>query len=784
MEDLAVELGSGRPFWDLEFDKWQCLATPSWITFTWRALSSSPLSLHGPAPLIKPQRINDIYLMDMFVDADLPPDQLKSLNDVRMYKQVTLLSDICSADGSFIVDSFLSSEAPKHPSSIEWPRCYRPSPHQFTLWKSTLLACFVTPHATHKRLLHPLGTWLASCDLYWEWWFSQSLNCLLKRTPDQWILHPFQRTQYQRDYFHPSVNATQVLPPDAVRATVSSHGPRVRLLNTSAPTPVIPNDTPTSLHDIIAHLPPEQKWAICYIDAPSGTLPVAQAISSFQCFAVTDASLKDGCGTAAFILVGASNDHAIRAVNLVPGPIPNGNSFRCELSGIYGILVVIHIVCTIHNITSGSVHLRCDNRSSLRVFEPWFIPDPNSDSFDLINAIWQMLRTSPLKWTAEWVRGHQDKLGPVHDRFALLNCDMDELATQYRAQVIQANPTYSPPTLHLAHEGWSIWCDEEKIHSPTSTTLYDCIYRPRILKYWTDPHRLLHEPRLSDAAISIVDWDAVDTFMKALPAGKRRWCTKNASENCGVGITLKAWKKQHDDECPLCRSPENTTHVLRCTAQDSSTIWDESLHNLSLIMLDYSTPIDLHDAVLSRLNDWRNHVPFSDPPEWHPHLRDLIHSQDLIGWKNFLEGLPSTQWTPFMASHFTSIDSHASPTKWLSAILRAVHDVAWNQWQYRNRFLHEEGVPRQLRAVSLLHQQITQEFLRGPEDLPPVDHRFFQAPLHSLLSRATTFKQSWYLNVTAARDLQAHRTAALGVDRAESVGNARLTHWIRTGRLQ
>jgi hypothetical protein len=74
--------------------------------------------------------------------------------------------------------------------------------------------------------------------------------------------------------------------------------------------------------------------------------------------------------------------------------------------------------------------------------------------------------------------------------------------------------------------------------------------------------------------------------------------------------------------------------------------------------------------------------------------------------------------------------------------------------------------------------------LRGVQDLPAADHHYFSNSLQYLLSRSTSYKKHWYTNVLSARQCQDRRIAAAGVDRSESIANARLVHWIRTGRLQ
>ena len=109
MENLILELGSGTPFWQLDPIPWSPLATPSWVAATWCHLAKTDLSLQGPMPQMKAQREHDVFIMDSFMTLELSEETLISLNDVRMFKQVTRLSDITSADGTTILETFLSS---------------------------------------------------------------------------------------------------------------------------------------------------------------------------------------------------------------------------------------------------------------------------------------------------------------------------------------------------------------------------------------------------------------------------------------------------------------------------------------------------------------------------------------------------------------------------------------------------------------------------------------------------------------------------------------------------
>ena len=99
----------------------------------------------------------------------------------------------------------------------------------------------------------------------------------------------------------------------------------------------IPVTVPGSLHDAISQLEESARWAICQASCPDQGLHLASQIQSGTAYAVSDGSLKVCFGTSAFILSGTDRRFDCRAVNIVPGPLTDGDSNRCELAGLYGI---------------------------------------------------------------------------------------------------------------------------------------------------------------------------------------------------------------------------------------------------------------------------------------------------------------------------------------------------------------------------------------------------------------------------------------------------------------
>jgi hypothetical protein len=140
---------------------------------------------------------------------------------------------------------------------------------------------------------------------------------------------------------------------------------------------------------------------------------IAAAIRNGSALAVSDGGLKFGLGTAAFVIEGNNEQGRIRGVNQVPGPIKEGDSHRCEMSGLYAVSVLIKEICCLHKIEEGSITICCDNTTALQIFEPEYLPNPKQPNFDLTSACWHLKTTSPIQWKAVHVKGHQDRTKPI-----------------------------------------------------------------------------------------------------------------------------------------------------------------------------------------------------------------------------------------------------------------------------------------------------------------------------------------------------------------------------------
>ena len=571
------------------------------------------------------------------------------------------------------------------------------------------------------------------------------------------------------------------MPRDLIRASVISdrRHRRVKLSNLGQATLIPPIAPPTSLYQSLERLPEDSRWAVKYMDIPDDGITLAEAIRSNQAIGVSDGSLKFSAGTAAFVFEGSSSFNRIRGVTDVPAPVSQGDSHRPELTGLFAMVIFINALCLYHRISDKglTMTIACDNQHAIQVFDQGFLPDPRDKNFDLVHALWATVKESPISWQCRHVKGHQDRHSSTFTRMERLNIEMDSLAKTYWRH-LYANPngpTISPQFRPLHNEIWSIWAGETKIVSPHRRKLYELLQDPVTQSYWTRHHRFTR-PRRED-----IDWDSVQSAMQRLPPARRKWITKQASENCGVGKTLLEWKFQTDDACPRCGSPEDTQHVLQCQGAGANENWMSNMCKLEASLTKLNTDPAIQTSLILCLNTWRNRSTLSTsllPRQIVP----VIRKQCQIGWKNFLHGLPVVDWRSLQHEYYQQHDIAGSSKKWAASLIVQLHHLAWGQWNHRNNAKYRVHKPREKLAMSILDRQITKELIAGVQDLPPGDRHHFRHNLMSLLRRNAPYKRAWFTNVTMARERQTRVNALNNEGVARSRETSLLLKYLKTGR--
>ena len=66
-------------------------------------------------------------------------------------------------------------------------------------------------------------------------------------------------------------------------------------------------------------------------------------------------------------------------------------------------------------------------------------------------------------------------------------------------------------------------------------------------------------------------------------------------------------------KCPRCLTDdESVNHVIRCQHKDATSCWNTSSEDIRMWMSSNNAIPGLAEAVLMRLSQWRNGLPFQD----------------------------------------------------------------------------------------------------------------------------------------------------------------------------
>jgi hypothetical protein len=333
------------------------------------------------------------------------------------------------------------------------------------------------------------------------------------------------------------------------------------------------------LWESLVALPINTIWAIknSYIAESDNGSYIATAIANNKDVAVSGGSQKTQMGTSAFTIEGPTKDKQIIGVNIAPDNIEDGDSQRCELSGIYAIVIMVNTVCEIHLITFGSITVGCNNISALQVFNDDYVFAPIQKDFDLLTAVQNKIHDSPISWIGHHIHGHQDNLNQSLDRWATMNVKMDSTAKAYW-NYLKESGYCGPVQFAIGGEQWYLWNGDKKLQQANNATLYNIIRAPRTTNWWVSnqPFGELYPPyqlgclcRCNAGPKHLPTTFHYKTFL-------RQW----THQYCSLRV-----EKQNTKLCPRRNQIKSPKHIWICRGKDTNHIWDNSLHRIRTWLL-------------------------------------------------------------------------------------------------------------------------------------------------------------------------------------------------------
>jgi hypothetical protein len=193
-------------------------------------------------------------------------------------------------------------------------------------------------------------------------------------------------------------------------------------------------------------------------------------------------------------------------------------------------------------------------------------------------------------------------------------------------------------------------------------------------------------------AFDEIAWPHVHrTLNEEVPRLFQVWACKQVM---GISATNKNLSRRHrdgrGDKCPCCTiHVETAEHIMVCPEVGRVETFMQSSQALEQWMEDADTDPDLVECIMKYVQG-RGTVTMASAVQNAPaRFQALGCLQDKIGWRQFLEGMVSTEIVALQRQFCAVNGSRMSLNKWSSGLITRLLEITHGQWLYCNFIVHD-----------------------------------------------------------------------------------------------
>ena len=770
-----LEIGVGIPFFQLPFDAWGHLTTPSWVKHLWQSCSRVAVDVkaatgaHWVPPL---QTAGDEYIMDRIV-ARYSRKACIKLNHCRRFLQLVTVSDLFLHDGRGIhPDLYRGKLASGRIPQYSWPDISAPSKSCWTLWKQFLRSEFAENRCIQmaEDVWHALPTY--SHDL--QCCFDGVAGNLYRCVESGWRVHEKLHAPRLRGVIAKcsleSVPIDGEPPASCVWVEVEETKEAVVILAESLREAAAMrrfeetesfDDVATDflcLENRLQALPPELKRLVGRVELPSdgGQALVDALRNGQQLFGVSDGSAAGGAATHGWKLARRPRDQAsIQGSGPVDGRNPT--PFRAEMQGQLAILIVSSLLVANRGIPKARIISLCDNKATLRRMaehsKSLHVRDHLDSEVDLFLIYRTWMRKNYIQPVGRWVKGHQDRNKPMHEIAddGLLNIEVDNLAT--RAYGRKGTGCSESLDTVFPEEVYGVLIDGSKVTAKLKQHVIDRCGEDSLRQY------LLHKHRLSEGKMEGINWAALASYLRSLSPPRRATQVKLQHEWIPTNSFLYRQQRTQSAKCPLCHTDEETAaHVRRCKAPVAQTFRNERCGQLLRELRGINTAPEIIQCWEAQLrimsgDDALSGVEgiFCGPSDLRKCIGDARRHQAVLSWEGLLQGRVSVIWSRAQAIHERcrrqESASHRKQRPWEIQVIRLLCEYNGALWGFRNDEVHGRTLQEeQAKLRAAVELKVRNLYARFPELLPRYPS-IYSVPLEVRLRKPTLTLQMWVKQV-------------------------------------
>ena len=281
-----------------------------------------------------------------------------------------------------------------------------------------------------------------------------------------------------------------------------------------------------------------------------------------------------------------------------------------------------------------------------------------------------------------------------------------------------------------------------------------------------------------------VDWKILNNTLNGKNKGFKIWLMKQHSGFCGTRVQVGYYSGEGDPDvkCPNCGEREDAAHLCCCPDEDRTRLICEYSDDLESWMHKGGKT---HYEIAYWIPKWikcRGVRRLQDMGTMTGEMKMLAKSQDLIGYRHFMEGRISKVFWEMQSRHLALSPGHLNGTEWTKHFITRVLKITQSQWIYRNVSFHDKqhGYAKTKRVEELNHS-IRQLSTTDPRALPKDCKFLLERDDNDLSTESVLKKEYWVKTMQAA--IKAGRRIARRGKRARRTAEKVRKNTMRNERL-
>ena len=198
------------------------------------------------------------------------------------------------------------------------------------------------------------------------------------------------------------------------------------------------------------------------------------------------------------------------------------------------------------------------------------------------------------------------------------------------------------------------------------------------------------------------------------------WACEQLMNIAGTNLIRSRYKPHHDPTCPICdQCMETFAHVLSCNEAGQVDALYQSINLLDKWLKKVGMHTKLHKYILQYAKG-KGGISMTDVLHGtKSQYIKLAVSQDLIGWRMFVEGVIYKDMMLMQQEYLDLQGSNGNPTtrtSWDKGLIFRMMEITHGQWLYRNVHVHDTVTGlHAMRIKEELQKEIEDQIQMDPE---------------------------------------------------------------------